>query len=1608
MTDLKENTPLLTSPILSVMWLWVKRLLAVAIVLIGLIYFLLQLSSVQNYLVSKLSTYISDRTGSDITAQRISLDPFEGIVLDNILLRSPAKDTILYGGDINVSFRKNIFNLLNNELDLSYIGLKNFRMNITKKQGEEKTNLQAFLDKLISPKKSASSKAPLRLGLKIVDLGNIDVRISDEEKGVAQLFYLRGGRIDINYIDWNCHEVDINSIILDLPRYTQHRYSEDCRPSSDSEVEASSSSQEQAAKPTEPWSVVLRDFGIQNGYLAIKDDTRALQLKTGKSLDYHNFYFKDVDFSVTSFRYVEGESVFAHLKTLTAVDNTGYEVSNIQCDSIEISGNRAVFPNYLIALGQTKVREKLSLSYASFDAFKNITEEVVFNADFDQSQVVLEDLEHFVPSLGKIKFIENNRKELIYLNGRYFGKINNLAGRDVDVKLGNKLSFAGSFNTRDLLDPNNTLINVRLNRFQTSMSKLKSVLNNFNPPENFNKLGNLNFTGRFDGYYQDFVAFGDMSTDLGKAKLDMRLDITEGTEKAKYSGDLSLINFNLGRWTSNNDLGFVNFRSKVRDGQGLTLNTLRTSLQATVQSLDFKKYNYKDFQVNGKIEKNTFNGTFEIHDSNIDFIFDGSYEYLASKSFLDFESKIKNIDLYALHLSKKPMTLRGNMRIKTVGNNVNDFTGNIGVKDFYMQEQDSIYRLNNVSISSKETTLDGKELNVESDLGKIQISGEYVLQDIVKSAKKVLRANYPRITESWGELAYTSAANQRFNFNIAIKDSKNFLGLLGAQKSQFKDLALKGILDSYRNEISFYSKVPYVLIQGNEFDQVDVVLTSNQGQGDLVINFDSAYVAGRSFNPVVLQSKISDDVITFDIDTEKLIDSLENLDVSGKLVRHPKGYKLSLQDNLIEMLGAKWRIKESNSIVVGKSYIDISDLVIADGTRSIEINDVNENKGLTVAISNFDIEPINKPLKFGKMKFGGDANVAIFVDDIYVKDPSIRMEALIPDFTINNGEYGSVTIQGVKAKGQPVELDANIGDFMGVKGTYNIEGKIVDAKIKLREAPMTLIQYLLAEGIKETEGSLDGDFTFTGQIDKPSLNGTAFINNGATKIIYTGVKYYFDKQKIILSNTEINLDGAIITDENGNKGTIRGGLYHQLFKSFGVKASLSGDNIIGLNTTAKENPNYYGFGIGKISADFNGSFDQINMNINAVTGPGTRLSIPVNANQSAIDKSFIKFEKRDSSVKVEEKPFSIKGFDIAMAITLTPDAEVSIIFDEVKNDIIRGRGRGNLKVDITRQGDFDIFGDYEIEQGQYLFTAASFVNKPFEVERGSRIRWTGDPVNTSLDITAKYRSRTAIAPFIDEYLSLASPETQRLADQRSEVDLKLKVGGTLYKPDIKFDLSFPNLPSEISSFTENKLRILRANDLELLSQVVGLLVFKSFIPSNRVGDLFGTSGGISASITTVSEFLSSQLSMAVTNILNSSLTENGLISNVDFEVGVRNNLNGLNAGNTFFPDEVEVRLKNRFSFWDERMSLNLGTNYVLQSQGQQINQVLPDFAVELLMTDDRKMKLRFFGKYDIDPTNLATRRIKYGLGIAYRTEFGSMLDFETKIKQAIKEAVKEN
>jgi hypothetical protein len=124
--------------------------------------------------------------------------------------------------------------------------------------------------------------------------------------------------------------------------------------------------------------------------------------------------------------------------------------------------------------------------------------------------------------------------------------------------------------------------------------------------------------------------------------MDMRMDLSQGRNKAQYSGNLDLINFDLEEWTDNSDFGNITFSSRVLDGVGLTGSTVNAKLEAEIDSFTFKKYRYKNLAFEGQLTKNLFDGLLLSMDENIDLSFTGTIDYSGKQPLFDFQANVNH------------------------------------------------------------------------------------------------------------------------------------------------------------------------------------------------------------------------------------------------------------------------------------------------------------------------------------------------------------------------------------------------------------------------------------------------------------------------------------------------------------------------------------------------------------------------------------------------------------------------------------------------------------------------------------------------------------------------------------------------------------------------------------------------------------------------------------------------------------------------------------------------------------------------------------------------------------------------------------------------------
>lgn len=304
-----------------------------------------------------------------------------------------------------------------------------------------------------------------------------------------------------------------------------------------------------------------------------------------------------------------------------------------------------------------------------------------------------------------------------------------------------------------------------------------------------------------------------------------------------------------------------------------------------------------------------------------------------------------------------------------------------------------------------------------------------------------------------------------------------------------------------------------------------------------------------------------------------------------------------------------------------------------------------------------------------------------------------------------------------------------------------------------------------------------------------------------------------------------------------------------------------------------------------------------------------------------------------------------------------------------------------------------MYGDYTIEEGNYLFTLYNVVNKDFRIKRGGQIRWSGDPFGAQIQLEAEYKDlRTSLAGFIQEYLLSAGEDVRQQASKQTEVALTLRLQGDLLKPIITFDLGFPDLRGQLQTYAENKLRLLKQDPNEMNRQVFGLIVVGQFLPSDlsfRGEDIF---------YNTVSEFLSNQLSLLLTQLFQDVIGEGKVLSGTDLDIVYSYNRN-INLGDQNLSTGNEFEVSITQNLFNDRLTVQVGGNVVNNTlaSGAFLGN---DLVLEYALNEPRTLKVRIYQR--LQPDIAGGRRLQIGAGLSYRKEFNNFKEFFEDMRKSVK------
>ncbi|MDR0413702.1 MAG: translocation/assembly module TamB domain-containing protein [Dysgonamonadaceae bacterium] len=1292
---------------------------------------------------------------------------------------------------------------------------------------------------------------------------------------------------------------------------------------------------------------------------------------------------------------LEGNTVFANVKRLSFNEKSGFQVKNLAFDLAARSGE-AQIEQLRLELPHSELNlKKISLAYDSIKPDENRTGNIRFALQVTPSLVCPKDVSPFVPAFSyyrdklEVKGMVSGTLGDVRLTGLTLKKKKELfLELNADIRHLNQPSFAGIY------------VNGNIKNMRLSAEGIRAMAHNFSPgqvrlPPPAERLGAVSLNGEISGYLNDLKAFVNLSTEAGGLRAEVRF----GKEKTGFlKGKIkSASEINVKRLTNNPAFGTAGFEVDL-DATFEDLSHFSGQVDASIHPFEYKSYPYEQIRLSGEFTPNSFKGALNVNTPDGQVAVKGLCLSKGEDSRFDFSAKVSNLKTDKLHLTDNYVNpnLSFSVEADLQGNNPDNLTGSIAFHDLLFSTDKGDFPMRNLSVNASETG-NQRLITIHSDIINGKIAGHYAIKTLISVLKQSIASYLPSLIAP--EETPLAGEDSHLDIELTINDTQALSSIFELPVTLSGKSRINGTYDSFRNRFRLDAYFPLLnyessaieesylnINNGNDYIEVTLKGTSRQKKNNRLNVFANVKVSGDSIYSAI------------EWDDNKSRKYKGKLDFTSGLAFSEKkklfAASFHFQPSELVFNDSVWTLSPAD-IEYRDNRLTVSNFKANHNRQSITIEgNVSRNidDNVTVLLENVDLDYIFKSINIKSLTFGGIATGFVNARDVYnTRQLSTHLD--ITDFAFNDAVFGNLVLAGRwDDKKQGVEMKGNA--VKDETARVLVDGFIYPVKEELsiffdaQNANAAFLRKYLNPIAPGFSGLITGKLHLFGDLNKPTVEGDAWVENGSFGISYLNTTYTFNDW-IRCTPDEISLRNATLYDKDGNKALVNASVRHNLFTDFQFSVQVSYEDFLIFNATPQTNPPFYGTVFGTGTASIRGTEALVSIDISMNNTENSLLTFNFMEEVDIADYNFINFINsqagtRSKSGTEQSSGIPDTGTDIHLTLLVNAnnDATLELIMDPLTGDKISATGTGTVQVQYGTKTPLRIIGNYRIERGNYNFSLQQAFYRNFEIEDGSTITLRGDLSTAELNIKAAYTVSANLGDLDQQFFQSASGSDVGKLSVRNNIPVNcvLLLSGPLEHPVIKFDLELPGSTAELERQVKSYIR----TDDMLNRQIVYLLVLGRFYtaPEYTRSDL---------RINNDLSFLTSTLSNQISNML-------GVLNN-NFRIGTA--FHQFYEGNT---SNTEVELLLSSTLLDNRLIINGNFGYSnnpYSGENQTGNSIplVGDFDIEYKLTKNGEIRLKGFNHYNYRNYYSLTPEMTQGFGIVFKRDFNNMKDLFGKRKR---------
>lgn len=1394
-----------------------------------------------------------------------------------------------------------------------------------------------------------------------------DIYIEDQHQDT--LFYFRKLKVDYNTYDKNKKIIQLNYVGIEGAKILFGEHKGDSVNNYDFFIDFFDGGPRDPSKPKVVWTMKSKVVEIERtrfDYFVGNDPKPDFM-----DFNYNDMSFQSIDARLSDFNLVD-DSLYFFTEHLETTEKCGFRLDHLQART-KIHEGGIEFDSLSLITPHSDIKDQFSMTTLDWKDYNDFNNKVKLKAHLKKSRVSTTDLAYFSNNLKLYKTV-------IEMTGSGEGFLSRLKGKDTELKVFDQTRFTGDWTMTGLPDFDNTILDFEVDQFETNYKDLYEISLG-NMPDNFRSLGKIKYSGMFSGFYDDFITYGTISTDIGDFESDINIKYKEGLEKATYSGSLKTAFFKLRNFMPEAKIDDIAFNLHLK-GTGLARNTYNVEVDGDINQLSFLNYTYKNITAKGIVSQESFQGSAQVRDENLDMDFDGEFLSNTSVPVASFKAVVRHSNLATFGFDTTAQDVSGTFLLDFVGKDLDNASGSIYGEQIKIKRNGAVVEIPDLMLRAVETSA-GKQLSLTSKVIDASINGQFTLKLIDISFLHLLHQLIP----AYFEKPERDLPNEDFVFNFDLKDPFAITSLYQPELS-LEPCTGEGFYRSADQSLKFDFRNDRIAYNQLEFNGISLTAHKNYNSDlkiDVLVNniTDDRYIHSEN---IELYSRVYGNKIAFDV---KGIDTgyKVGMDARGEVVFVKDSILLQMTDLALNVNKDVWNLDTNAFCLMTGNFLYIEHFLFRNEKQSIALNGEfgdNTSNRMDFAVGDFALRTINYFTKAGSIpKLGGLSNgkityrvnngVGKYTSDLRISDFTVGKDT-IGDLSVHTGNQSLGSKQHLR-----VFIEKGLLDSMTIEGDVDFASKNNNLNLyaKLPPSEIRVFEPFLEGVFKNMKGSIftEDSLHISGSFSNPVLDGDILVKNAEVLVDYLNVPIRFSA-RLQSEKNRMTILPFVFYDARGHSGKAKGYLFHKSFDDFVFNLNLWDlDKFLVLNTTKQSNELYYGTAYASGDASFNGPFDKLDIKINAKTEAGTKFYLPISEGDASGLPSYVHFKTAKKKIQRQEDEFPINS--LVMDVEATNDAKVEIIFDETLGDKISGTGSGNLRMEMNKSADFYMFGTYKVQAGEYLFTAFDLYNKPFGIKPGGTITWYGDPLDAKLDIAAVYSVNANPNPLLSA-VSIASTSTQSTPNQLITAESELFLKGNLFSPEVTFGLNFPKLQQEAgnsSSSLSSIISRIKSDKEEVSRQVFSLLLMRQFLPPTFAQGNTGLNNAGSTALSSAgSDLLSSQLS----NWLNK------IDPNWKVNVIYKN-------GSITLPPEYGLMLSSKF--FNDKLSFDGSVSSY---------STMPNINLEYKITKKGNVKVKAYTRSSfnqVNTTSLSTPITTNGVGIVYTKDFNVIKLFKRKKKK---------